>query len=456
MERRANAMSLSLGKKLRYASGNYGKSVMWNALELFLLFYLTDVLGIPPAIAGMIVFVSLAWDGITDPLVGYLVDRHVLKGGTYKPFLVAGPPFTALAFVTIFIDLPADMAAKISFVVAANLLFRTLYTFFDVPHNALLARVTADGRERTTLAGMRITFSSLGSVTAALGIAPVLMGATAVEESERFLIFAIATAALSALVLWQSMRIHDQVALQTVAEQQRRSLPVFQFLRTIFSNRDMVLLIVIGVWVSFTLPIFAKFLSYFAKYNLAQEDWVSPLVLVMMAGQVLGLPVWIKIAGRIAKARASQIAHLSVLGMTSLLLLTAVDAFWMLVPIVFVAGVGVGGVYMLSWAMSPDAVESLELSSGQRLEAGYFSFHTFTQKLSMGAGAGVAGYLLGLSDFDAATAVGPDSLVAIKAIMCVMPAAGAVGAIVALNAYRIDHGRHDQTVRALGRDQARS
>ena len=53
-------MEFQLQRQLGYASGNLGKSLMWTSLDYLLLFYLTEVAGIPVGWAGAIVLLSLA------------------------------------------------------------------------------------------------------------------------------------------------------------------------------------------------------------------------------------------------------------------------------------------------------------------------------------------------------------------------------------------------------------
>ena len=95
-------MDIPLKRQLGYASGNFGKSLLWTSLDYLLLFYMTEVVGIPAVWAGAIILVSLLWDASINPFIGYWIDRRAARGLDYRPFLRWAPVATALAFVALF------------------------------------------------------------------------------------------------------------------------------------------------------------------------------------------------------------------------------------------------------------------------------------------------------------------------------------------------------------------
>jgi GPH family glycoside/pentoside/hexuronide:cation symporter len=81
------------------ASGNFGKNSLWNTTEVLLLFLLTDILGMAPAVAGFVIFFSLLIAAILDPIVGLLAERIRTPLGQFGPLLVVGAPLAALSFI---------------------------------------------------------------------------------------------------------------------------------------------------------------------------------------------------------------------------------------------------------------------------------------------------------------------------------------------------------------------
>ncbi|KAB7647459.1 MFS transporter [Polymorphobacter fuscus] len=58
-----------------YASGNFGKNLLWSTADLTLLFLFTDVMAVDPAVAGWVILASLCINALLDPLMGGLADR---------------------------------------------------------------------------------------------------------------------------------------------------------------------------------------------------------------------------------------------------------------------------------------------------------------------------------------------------------------------------------------------
>ena len=52
-------------------------------------FYCTDVLGLSPVIIGMLMMIARFTDGITEVMVGYLVDNTRTKWGQARPYEIA-------------------------------------------------------------------------------------------------------------------------------------------------------------------------------------------------------------------------------------------------------------------------------------------------------------------------------------------------------------------------------
>ena len=78
-----------------YGTGGVGENIAGNLFYTYFIFFLTSVAGINPAVAGTISLFAVAWDAISDPIIGYLNDRykgHLLgrNFGKRSTFMVGG------------------------------------------------------------------------------------------------------------------------------------------------------------------------------------------------------------------------------------------------------------------------------------------------------------------------------------------------------------------------------
>ena len=63
-------------------------------------FYLLGFVGVSMVVASSFLMMMRLWDGVTDPFVGFMVDKTNGKFGKNRPFIVIGQ---AVLFVTSFI-----------------------------------------------------------------------------------------------------------------------------------------------------------------------------------------------------------------------------------------------------------------------------------------------------------------------------------------------------------------
>ena len=85
---------LNLKTKLSYGIGELAVEIPGNILVFFLLFFLTSVAGLNPALAGSVLLIGKLFDAINDPIIGLLSDRTRSPLGKRYPsgkgFLPAG------------------------------------------------------------------------------------------------------------------------------------------------------------------------------------------------------------------------------------------------------------------------------------------------------------------------------------------------------------------------------
>jgi len=98
--------ALPFRRRFGYGIGDFGFNLFFTTASLYLLFYYTDVLGLPPATAGWVFAVALIWDAVFDPLMGYLANRTRTRWGRYRPYLLFGAIPLAASWVLM------DVAAR--------------------------------------------------------------------------------------------------------------------------------------------------------------------------------------------------------------------------------------------------------------------------------------------------------------------------------------------------------
>jgi len=158
---------LSLGVKLGYGVGEIGINIFIVTTGMFLLYYMTNVLKINPALAGTSLIFAKLWDVISDPIMGKISDSTISKHGRRRPFLLYGSVPFGIAFLILFITPPfsAEMAKTI-YVVLLYALGCTAFTIVAVPFSSMVAEMSDNYNERMSITAYRMSFASVGALVA--------------------------------------------------------------------------------------------------------------------------------------------------------------------------------------------------------------------------------------------------------------------------------------------------
>ncbi|NCA67668.1 MAG: MFS transporter [Clostridia bacterium] len=178
----SNTNNVKSSTKFFYALGELPGGYLTTVLSFFLLIYLTDWIKITPGWAGAILFIGFVFDGITDPLAGYMSDRSKHKLGRRRIYMLATIIPLGLALVGLF-TLPSlvktlSLAAKIAVVLSIYFVYIVLYTFYTTPYFAIINDITDDYDQRTSMMSWRMSLSILAVLVAvvipdALGLSDV-------------------------------------------------------------------------------------------------------------------------------------------------------------------------------------------------------------------------------------------------------------------------------------------
>ncbi|MFP5433800.1 MAG: MFS transporter, partial [Alphaproteobacteria bacterium] len=194
------------GRLLAYSSGNMGKALLFSGADLTILFLLTDLLGQSPTSAGSLMLVAVLGDLVFDLLAAKLVIRLRRTGRGYRWMVAAAAMPCGAAFALLY-ALPALGVRDLWIVAAGLLLFRGAYAVIDVPHNALMARVTSDSRSRGRVSGYRLFFSTISSLAIAIILAPMVQSAGRTGDFDR-----LAVAGVIACILFAATMILSALA----------------------------------------------------------------------------------------------------------------------------------------------------------------------------------------------------------------------------------------------------
>ena len=155
-------MKLSIREKFGYSLGDTASHFVWDLVGFWLLIFYTDIYGLSPALAGVIMFVGSIWDALMDPIVGIISDRTSSRWGKFRPYLLFGSVPYAILAVLAFTTPEFGLNGKFAYALITCLLLRTAYAFVNLPYSSLSAVMTNDSNERAGLNTYRFIAAYIG------------------------------------------------------------------------------------------------------------------------------------------------------------------------------------------------------------------------------------------------------------------------------------------------------
>lgn len=413
-----------------YANGNFGKACLATLVEVYALFFFTDLLGIAPAIAGALLLASLIWDAITDPLWGYLADRAKRRWATALPHIAIGAPLSVAGFLLLF-SAPclSDQESNVLALVGL-FLFRSAYTIMDVPHNSLLAFVAQTSEERTNVASLRIFFSSAGRLTVTAVTAYFIQRNVAGADHSSFLASALILSALclvSLILCACAVRNVSFVRDSGQAGQPKLS----RIARGMLANRNLIVVFVLTAINSIMTPVVVSALIYYAKYAFGDVSIGSHAVTSLTAAQGISILFWAWYSNRLRNKKRAAILAYGIFAGAAGLGAFAASSVQPVFATAILMGFAMSGMFMLNWSMLADALQESRDSG----EITVFGLYTSTNKVLHGVAHAYVGAVLAFYGFE------PDSerlildIEGIRTAIFALPLIGSVLCLFALRSY---------------------
>jgi GPH family glycoside/pentoside/hexuronide:cation symporter len=155
---------LKFSEKVGYALGDGAANIAWRGVATFLFIFYTDIFGISPATVGLLMLIARFSDGIIDIIMGVICDRTNTKYGKFRPWILWTAVPLGITLSLLFTSPNLGPTGKIVYAYATYLLFFIMYTANNIPYGALMAVMTGDDKERTSLGSYRMVGAFTGGM----------------------------------------------------------------------------------------------------------------------------------------------------------------------------------------------------------------------------------------------------------------------------------------------------
>ena len=437
--RRSTGFGYALGG---VASGTYG-----TVPGLILMPFLTDLLSVEAAIAGLIVFTPKTWDFFVNPVAGRISDRSP-RADRRRPFLLRAGVLLALAFLAMFFGPTAPPVAAALWVLVFFLASATAYAFFQVPYLALSAEITDDYSERTRLVTWRVVVFTIAILVSGAA-APALVSAVGGVNGYRVMAGGMAfLVVVGAVGVWWGTRGVPQLRSEPAVGGLREQL------RAVLGDRDARTLVTSFVLQAVVMGMVLSGVVYVARHVFHDPALATYAFVCFVVPAILLTPVWSALGQRIGKKGGFAVATIvQVVGFAGLLAARDAGPVVMLIA-AGIVGIGYAGGQLFPLAMLPDIAAADAARSGTNRIGMISGVWSGFELLGYALGPALLGLVMGIGGYVASTgAETPQSDAAQWAIMLgvsAIPAVLCAASLVPLSRYRLDARLRAQVTIASG------
>lgn len=446
---------IKLREKIGYGLGDAASSMFWKLFGSYLLFFYTDIFGLPAAAVGTMFLITRFWDSFVDPVVGILADRTQSRRGKFRPYLLwFAVPFGVVGVLT-FTTPGFGMAGKLVYAYITYGLMMMIYSLVNVPYASLLGVISDNPASRTELSSYRMLFAFGGSLLALLTIEPLVGWFSRDSDPQTGWQAATAVLAVVAVAFFFCTYSWTRERVQPVHAARH---PLREDLQDLLRNRPWWILLGAGIAALIFNSIRDGAAVYYFKYYVqagataGTGTTLSLTTVFLVLGQaanIAGILLVTPISKRIGKKNTYLGAMAAATVLSAAFWLPGARDVWAMMLLQVLISMCAGSIFPLLWSMYADIADYSEVRTGRRATGLIFSSSSMSQKFGWTLGGALTGWLLGHYGFEANAVQGVAVQNGIRAMMSLLPAAGTILSVLFICCYPLGEKQVAQIGRRL-------
>ena len=393
--------------KIGYGSGDVAGNVVYAFLSTFMMFYLTDTVGMDVGVVGTLMALSKLFDGVTDLFFGSMIDKTKTRMGKARPWMIFGYIGCAIMLAAIFMvpESWGENAQYAYFFVTYTLLNAVFYTANNIAYASLTALITKNSSERVQLGSIRFIFAFATSLLIQYITldAVSFFGGGAQGWKMVAIIYAIIGLAVNTFSGLSVKELSDEEldetsdkGLQTLEEKYTMG----QAAKLLFSNKYYLMICAVYL----TTQLYASTLNmgvYFMKYILGDENLLGTFSLAINIPLIAGLiltPMLVQKMKGMYKINLIGYA-IAVLGRVLVIVAGYMKNVPLMLAFTAVAALGTSPLQGDLNALIASCSEYTFLTRGKRIDGTMYSCSSFGIKVGGSIGTAVCGWLLAAAGF---------------------------------------------------------
>ena len=399
MEKTQEKKYLKWYHKIGYGSGDVAGNVVYALLTSFIMFYLTDTIGMSMGIVGTLIALSKVFDGATDFFFGRMIDKTHTKMGKARPWMLWPYIGCSVALVACF-SIPSSWgltAQYAFFFIAYTLLNAVFFTANNIAYASLTALITKNTNERVQLGSIRFIF--------AFGTSMLIQYIT-IDAVNWFgggvngwrvvaIIYAIIGLVVNTISVLSVKELPEADEEMDEEREEEQKLTFFQSFKLLLQNKYYVIICVTYIMTQLYASVIGMGI-YYMKYILGNEGLFSDFALAInipMVAALLVLPVVIQKMGGMYKLNIFGYI-VATLGRLGVMLAGYMGSIPLMLIFTAVATLGIAPLQGDLNALIASCSEHTTLKTGKRLDGMMYSCSSLGIKIGGAFGTAICGWLL--------------------------------------------------------------
>jgi GPH family glycoside/pentoside/hexuronide:cation symporter len=383
--------SLSWLTRACYGLGDTACNVVWGAMGLMTYFY-TDYAGIDPAVVGLVMLISRCFDGVSDVIMGFVVEKTNSKWGKSRPWILwMSVPF-AISIVLIYtVPQTTPLLQFVYIFITYNLCTTVCYTAVNLPYGSLSAMMTRLSKERDMLSITRMFLSPFGRILSVSATLPLIK---IFGDNQMAWVEVMSMWSVVALILLLVCFAKCKETVVIEARKKVDTIPVGKCLKSLALNKYFWSAATIWMMQVVVFTVVGTALPYYCKYVFFDDSLYSILYLVEtlinITVMILFSPWLLK---RFGKRNMSLMGVIVCLIGHIIYLINPLDYNWVVFSCV-IRGIGFAPIQSVIFGFLGDVVEYGQWKFHIRMEGLIFSGGSIGTKLGTGLTSGIITGLL--------------------------------------------------------------
>ena len=428
---------LSIFERFAYGCGDFGCNIIYTAMSVFLLKYYVDYAGVSAAAVGTIMLISRLFDGVSDLIMGIIVDRTKSKHGKARPWILRmAIPFAVSGILLFAVPTSWGTAAKLVYVfITYNLVSTVIYTAINVPYSTLNALMTQNPYERSVLSVYRNLLATAGTLiinSCTLRLV-TFFGNNASAWTKTFVLLG----ALSLIAFLITFYGTKERVVAANAEKDNE-IPIKEGFKALFKNK---------YWIQVTLILLLLFIgmaltygstTFYTEFILGDIYLADTINSVMNISQIVCMFLIAGFVKKLGKRNVMAIGFIITILGTIMIAIPGIGYATVMISSI-IRGIGNACSGATMWAMLSDTIEYGEWKTGYRTEGLANSAASFGYKVGNGLGSAVLGWILAIGGYMAQSSTQSSSAIfSIRLVYVIVPIVIYALVLIILKFYNLD------------------